>query len=59
MKKKDNGAYGAISGQHDDVLMPRTIGLYICYREMDLPKIIDKTTKKKQNNNRPMTEAVI
>lgn len=57
-EKKDNGSYGAISGQHDDILMTRAIGLYICYREMELPKIIENKTKKR-TNNKPLTAAVI
>lgn len=39
-EKKPNGAYGAIVGKHDDLLMTRAIGLHICYREMDIPKVI-------------------
>ena len=33
-ERKPNGAYGAIVGKHDDLLMTRAIGLHICYREM-------------------------
>lgn len=36
-EKKPNGSYGAISGEHDDLLMTRAIGLYICFCEMPLP----------------------
>lgn len=36
-EKKPNGAFGAITGEHDDLLMTRAIGLYICYCEMPLP----------------------
>lgn len=39
-EKKENGSFGAISGQHDDRLMTRAIGLFICFCEMDLPKIV-------------------
>lgn len=38
-ERKQNGAWGAIAGEHDDLLMTRAIGLYICFREMELPKI--------------------
>ena len=41
-ERKQNGAYGAIIGKHDDLLMTRAIGLHICFREMDLPTIITK-----------------
>lgn len=57
-EKKDNGSFGAIAGQHDDILMTRAIGLYICYRQMDMPKIIEKKIKTKRNNN-TITEATI
>lgn len=41
-EKKPNGAYGAITGKHDDLLMTRAIGLHICFNEMDLPSIVKK-----------------
>lgn len=49
-ERKKNGAYGAIDGKHDDLLMTRAIGLHICFNEMDMPKMIDnkaRTMKKK------------
>ena len=39
-EKKPNGAYGAIVGAHDDLLMTRAIGLHICFFEMPVPKIV-------------------
>lgn len=42
-EKKRNGAYGAILGKHDDLLMTRAIGLHVCFYEMDIPKIVQKT----------------
>lgn len=50
-ERKKNGAYGAIDGKHDDLLMTRAIGLHICFNEMDMPKMID-------NNTRVMTKRV-
>ena len=41
-EKKQNGAYGAIAGKHDDLLMTRAIGLHICFFEMDLPQRIKR-----------------
>lgn len=38
-ERKPNGSYGAISGEHDDLLMTRAIGLHICYYEMELPRL--------------------
>lgn len=52
-EKKQNGAFGAIIGKHDDLLMTRAIGLHICFYEMPIPTIILRTNrimpkKKKQ-----------
>ena len=41
-ERKQNGAYGAISGAHDDLLMARAIALYISAREMPTPTIIKR-----------------
>lgn len=41
-ERKKNGAYGAIDGKHDDLLMTRAIGLHICFNEMDIPRLIEK-----------------
>ena len=41
-EKKPNGAFGAITGKHDDLLMTRAIGLHICFFEMDTPKIVPR-----------------
>ncbi|MDY5632545.1 MAG: terminase [Bacteroidaceae bacterium] len=51
-EKKPNGAFGAITGKHDDLLMTRAIGLHICFYEMDIPKFVPRVgryiTKKKK-----------
>lgn len=57
-EKKDNGSFGAVVGQHDDMLMTRAIGLWICYREMPMPKVIN-TEKKKTPSTQVLTEARI
>ncbi len=41
-ERKPNGSYGAIIGKHDDLLMTRAIGLHICFREMELPRIVKR-----------------
>ncbi len=41
-EKRQNGSFGAIAGRHDDRLMTRAIGLFICCNSMPLPKIIEK-----------------
>lgn len=38
-ERKPNGAYGAIAGSHDDLLMTRAIGLHVCFNEMPLPQV--------------------
>ena len=51
-EKKPNGAYGAVIGKHDDLLMTRAIGLHVCFYEMELPKVVKRqgrfTVKKKK-----------
>ena len=32
-ERKPNGSYGAMDGHHDDILITRCIGTYICYSE--------------------------
>lgn len=39
-ERKQNGSYGNIEGGHDDRLMTRAIGLYICYNQMPRPRLI-------------------
>lgn len=41
-EKKKNGAYGAIIGKHDDLLMTRAIGLHISFYEMDIPAVVKR-----------------
>lgn len=40
--ENDNGGYEAMEGYHDDRLMTRAIGLYVCFKEMDVPEIKTK-----------------
>lgn len=53
-EQKKNGSYGAKEGKHDDILMTRMIGLYICF-ELPLPKLLDEI--KKQTRKRPVGES--
>lgn len=39
---KDDGSMGAVEGCHDDRVMTRAIGMYVCYKHMDVPKLIDR-----------------
>ena len=41
-ERKQNGAYGAITGKHDDLLMTRAIGLHICFYEMEPPQVVTR-----------------
>lgn len=45
-ERKPNGAFGAVSGAHDDLLMTRAIGLYIAYHKMPLPVWVTPKTRK-------------
>lgn len=45
-EKKQNNSYGAVIGEHDDLLMTRAIGLHICFYEMDRPKIVKRIRRK-------------
>ena len=64
-ERKQNGAYGAILGKHDDLLMTRAIGLYISSntKEMPLPKIIQVKTAEQRRaasrRSKPVSEATI
>lgn len=40
------GQYAAIIGKHDDLLMTRAIGMWVCFREMGIPKIVKRTQSK-------------
>lgn len=57
-ERKPNGAYGAILGRHDDLLMTRAIGLHICFYEMDMPRIIPKRPALQKKRKGPVSEAV-
>ncbi len=43
-EQKQNLSYGAIPGEHDDILMTRAIGLHICFNQMPLPRIVKKSS---------------
>ena len=58
-ERKPNGAYGAIVGKHDDLLMTRAIGLHICFREMEIPAFVPKTNRLLKKDRSPVSEASI
>ena len=39
-EKKPNGAFGAITGKHEDLLKTRAISLHISFFEKEIPKIV-------------------
>lgn len=57
-ERKANGAYGAIVGKHDDLLMTRAIGLHICFYEMETPRLIPRNSSIRHKTNGPVSEAV-
>lgn len=58
-EKKPNGAYGAIIGKHDDLLMTRAIGLHICFYEMELPKFVKRTKRMLVKKKKTVSAATI
>lgn len=58
-ERKQNGAYGAIPGRHDDLLMTRAIGLHISLSEMPLPRIIPIEHHKLKKRRGLVSEASI
>ena len=59
-EKKQNGSFGAVQGEHDDLVMTRAIGLHICFNEMELPTITKRSDSKHTGIiNRPVSAATI
>ena len=56
-ERRQNGSYGALPGNHDDLLMTRAIGLHICFREMPLPHT-ETRARKIMPRQRPASAAV-
>ena len=58
-EKKQNGAFGAINGKHDDLLMTRAIGLHICFHEMEIPKIVVRINRYTPRKKKAVSAATI
>lgn len=58
-ERKQNGAYGAIIGKHDDLLMTRAIGLHICFFEMDIPQIVPRQNRFVPKRKKAISAATI
>lgn len=41
--EQNEGRYEAQQGKHDDLLMTRAIGLWICFKEMPIPTVVMRT----------------
>ena len=57
-ERKQNGSFGAITDEHDDLLMTRAIGLHIAFNEMELPKVVTRASVRKVQR-RVVSEATI
>ena len=56
----DKGGFEAKEGYHDDRLMTRAIGLQICFHEMNLPRIVNRTAARHQvMSKKPVSAATI
>lgn len=55
----NEGVYEAAPKHHDDKLMTRAIGLWVCYKEMELPKMIPIIVKSKNKKSKIQNEATI
>lgn len=49
-EKRTNGSFSAVLGKHDDLLMTRAIGLHICFFEMDVPVLQQRSSTKARHN---------
>lgn len=58
-EKKQNGAFGAITGKHDDLLMTRAIGFHICFFEMEIPKFVPRQGRYAVRKKRAVSAATI
>ncbi len=56
-ERKQNGAFGAVQGEHDDLLMTRAIGLHVCFNEMDTPHIVKRSDGRHPGIIRPVVSA--
>lgn len=55
----NDGVYEAAPKHHDDRLMTRAIGLWICFRKMPLPKFVSNPSPKTSSGASLKTEASI
>jgi len=53
----EKGGFEAMEGYHDDKLMTRAIGLYICFNEMPIPVIVKKPKKNEHKRKKKAVSA--
>ena len=58
-ERKQNGAFGAIDGKHDGLLMARAIGLHICFHEMEMPRAVARGSIRKAMTSKAISAATI
>ena len=58
-ERKQNGSYGAIIGKHDDLLMTRAIGLWVCYQEMEIPRFVQRHNRFIATKRKAVSAATI
>lgn len=58
-ERKQNGAFGAIQGEHDDLLMTRAIGLHICFNDMERPRMVRRDRKRSFSRSKVVSAATV
>ncbi len=58
-ERKQNGAWGAVQGEHDDLLMTRGIAFVICFTEMDIPRVVPRVNRSKKKGRKAVSEATV
>ena len=58
-EKKPNGAFGAVAGKHDDLLMTRAVGLHVCFYEMELPRLVRRKRRIVSKKKKTVSAATI
>ena len=58
--ERENNVFEAMEGYHDDRLMTRAIGLYVCIHEMEVPRVVARTSPGNAvHGSRPVSAASI
>lgn len=58
-ERKQNGAWGAVQGEHDDLLMTRGIAFVICFTEMDIPRVVPRVNRSRKKGRKAVSEATV